>query len=106
MEGAMGGQQARVLEVGVLQIKPEAEARYRAAYQATLQTLTSRSGYLGHEWGRRVEAGPVTYALMVRWASLVDHEAFKASAEYPAFVGSIMDYLVAAPEFFHVDLEP
>jgi 2-hydroxychromene-2-carboxylate isomerase/heme-degrading monooxygenase HmoA len=71
-----------ILEVALLDVKPEQAAEFEAAFAIARSILRASPGYVSHELQRCVEA-PGRYVLLVRWRSLDDHvEGFRKSSRY------------------------
>lgn len=71
-----------ILEVAPLQIRPGKSAQFEAAFLLAQPIITAMPGYLGHELQRCLERED-EYLLMVRWATLADHQVgFRGSPQY------------------------
>ena len=71
-----------ILEVAVLNVRPEQTAEFETAFQSAQRIIAAMSGYLSHELQRCLEVDG-RYLLLVRWRRLEDHtEGFRKSAEY------------------------
>ena len=71
-----------VLEVAILQIRPNQNQVFEAAFQKAAPIIASMKGYINHELKKCLEK-PHQYLLLVNWETLEDHEiGFRQSAEY------------------------
>lgn len=71
-----------ILEIAHLHIRPGQNAAFEQAFALAQQIIASMPGYLSHELDHCLEH-PQEYVLLVRWATLEDHEVgFRQSALY------------------------
>lgn len=71
-----------ILEVAILDVKPEQQSEFEAAFPQAQAIISGMRGYLSHELLKCLEADS-RYILLVRWESLEDHtEGFRKSLEY------------------------
>ncbi|ADT89134.1 antibiotic biosynthesis monooxygenase [Vibrio sp. Vb2880] len=71
-----------ILEVAVLDVKPEQEAQFEQSFAQAQQIIASMAGYVSHQLQRCME-NPSRYILLVNWQTLEAHtEGFRQSAEY------------------------
>ena len=71
-----------ILEAAVLNIKPNLESEFEAAFRQASKIISSMNGYIGHELQKCLEQGN-KYLLLVKWETLKDHTVgFRGSAEY------------------------
>lgn len=71
-----------VLEVAVLDVKPELVAGFEAAFREASRYIAATPGYVAHELQRCVEDGN-RYLLLVQWETLEAHnEGFRGSDRY------------------------
>lgn len=71
-----------ILEVAILDIKPELIGEFETTFKTASSIISSISGYISHELQRCIET-PNRYILLVRWQTLEDHiVGFRQSAEY------------------------
>ena len=71
-----------ILEVAVLNVKPELEPGFEAAFREASEIIARMPGYRGHELQRCLEI-PHQYLLLVRWERLEDHiVGFRTSPDY------------------------
>ncbi len=71
-----------ILEIAHLNVRAGQNAAFEQAFAQAQTLIASMRGYLGHELGHCLER-PQEYVLLVRWATLEDHEiGFRQSAQY------------------------
>lgn len=71
-----------ITEAVMLQVKPDMEQAYEAAFREASPLIASMQGYIAHELQRCLEAKG-KYLLIVRWETLEDHTVgFRQSVEY------------------------
>ncbi|EMX0222082.1 antibiotic biosynthesis monooxygenase [Vibrio fluvialis] len=71
-----------ILEVAILDVKPEQEAQFEQSFAKAQQIIASMAGYVSHQLQRCLE-NPRRYILLVNWQKLEAHtEGFRQSAEY------------------------
>lgn len=71
-----------ILEVAILNIKPQQNQAFEAAFQQAAPIISSMKGYLNHQLKKCIEI-PNQYILLVNWETLEDHEiGFRQSPEY------------------------
>ncbi|MBY8292408.1 antibiotic biosynthesis monooxygenase [Vibrio fluvialis] len=71
-----------ILEVAILDVKPEQEAQFEQSFAKAQQIIASMAGYVSHQLQRCLE-NPSRYILLVNWQTLEAHtEGFRQSAEY------------------------
>jgi heme-degrading monooxygenase HmoA len=63
-----------VLEVVILEVKPDLTEEFEAAFKTASTIIASISGYISHELQHRIETKN-RYILLVRWQQLEDHTA-------------------------------
>lgn len=74
-----------VLEVAILDVKPELVAGFEAAFREASQYIAATPGYVSHELQRCVE-DENRYVLLVQWQTLEDHtQGFRGSERYAAW---------------------
>ena len=61
-----------VLEVVILDIKPELLSEYEHAFEEAQKIISSRPGYISHQLQKCIEK-PNRYILLVNWQTLIDH---------------------------------
>ncbi|TRN24610.1 antibiotic biosynthesis monooxygenase family protein [Vibrio furnissii] len=71
-----------ILEVAILDVKPEQEAQFEQSFAKAQQIIASMAGYVSPQLQRCLE-NPSRYILLVNWQTLEAHtEGFRQSAEY------------------------
>ena len=71
-----------ILEVAMLNVIPNQEHAFEAAFDQAQHIIADRAGYRSHQL-RRCPEQPGRYLLLVEWDSLEDHTVgFRGSAEY------------------------
>ncbi|WIE05209.1 antibiotic biosynthesis monooxygenase family protein [Vibrio fluvialis] len=71
-----------ILEVAILDVKPEQEAQFEQSFAKAQQIIASMAGYVSHQLQRCLE-NPSRYIPLVNWQTLEAHtEGFRQSAEY------------------------
>jgi len=71
-----------ILEVATLDVKPNQEDEFEAAFSKAQLIISSMAGYNSHQLQKCVE-DPSRYILLVNWETLEDHTiGFRESAEY------------------------
>ena len=90
-----------ILEVAVLNVRPDRAAEFESAFQSAQRIIASMSGYLSHELQRCLEVEG-RYLLLVRWRRLEDHtEGFRKSAEYQDWKRLLHHFYDAFPTVEH-----
>ena len=71
-----------ILEVAILDVIPEQEAAFEAAFAQAQTIISGMNGYISHQLQRCLER-PSRYILLVNWETLEDHTVgFRQSPEY------------------------
>ena len=71
-----------ILEAAVLNIKPNLESEFEAAFRQASKIISSMNGFIGHELQKCLEQRN-KYLLLVKWETLKDHTVgFRGSLEY------------------------
>lgn len=90
-----------VLEVALLDVRPEEGDAYEAAFREAQQYIAASPGYLRHELRRRTEA-PGRYILLVWWDSVESHtEGFRKSDRYEHWRALLHPYYHPFPTVEH-----
>jgi heme-degrading monooxygenase HmoA len=92
-----------ILEIAQLQVAPERQAEFEAAFAEAQPIIASMPGYLGHELQRCLErAGH--YMLLVRWTSVEAHEVgFRQSAGYQRWRQLLHHFYDPFPTVLHYE---
>jgi heme-degrading monooxygenase HmoA len=71
-----------ILEVAILNVIPNQETAFEAAFRRAISILASTHGYIAHELRRCLEHKG-RYMLLVQWQTLEDHTiGFRGSPQY------------------------
>jgi heme-degrading monooxygenase HmoA len=71
-----------ILEIAILNVIPDQQAAFEAAFNSAASILASMPGYISHELRRSIEH-PNQYILLVKWQTLEDHTVgFRGSPQY------------------------
>lgn len=74
--------QPMILEVAILEVKPDLTEDFEIAFKIASTILASMPGYISHELQRCLETTN-RYILLVRWQQLEDHTiGFRQSPKY------------------------
>lgn len=71
-----------ILEVAILEVKPQLEAQFEANFAKAQNIIASMPGYVSHQLQRCIET-PNRYILLVNWQTVEDHQqGFRQSPQY------------------------
>ena len=71
-----------ILEIATLQVRPDDQAAFEAAFPGAARILSSVDGYISHELRRSVDAEN-RYVLLVHWKTKENHTVgFRESPQY------------------------
>jgi heme-degrading monooxygenase HmoA len=71
-----------ILEVAVLDVKPDHESEFEAAFKNAQRIIASMPGYISHDLQKCIE-NKSRYILLVNWRKLEDHTVgFRESEQY------------------------
>jgi len=71
-----------ILEMAILDVKPDMQDEFEAAFAQAQSIISAMHGYVSHELKSCVEV-PNRYLLLVNWETVEDHtEGFRGSSEY------------------------
>ena len=71
-----------VLEVAILDVKPNQEKDFEEAFSKAQSIIASIDGYISHQLQQCIEK-PNRYILLVNWEAIEDHTiGFRQSAKY------------------------
>lgn len=71
-----------ILEVAILQIKPNLDREFETAFQQASSIIASTPGYISHDLQKCLEVEN-QYLLLVNWQTLEDHTVgFRESVQY------------------------
>lgn len=75
-------EQTAVLEVAILDVKPEMQSDFEMAFEHAQEIIAGMPGYMSHELQNCIEQAN-RYILLVNWQTLEAHtQGFRGSAEY------------------------
>jgi len=90
-----------ILEVAILDIKPEMEQEFEKSFQEAQSIIVSMKGYVSHQLQKCLEKSN-RYILLVNWKTLKDHtEGFRNSAEYQQWKKLLHQFYEPFPEVEH-----
>ncbi len=90
-----------ILEVAILNVKPERGAAFEAAMATAQPLIAASEGFQGIEVRPCLE-NPNRYLLLVRWARLEDHtEGFRGSERYQDWKAALHDFYEPFPSVEH-----
>lgn len=93
-----------ILEVAVLDVKPNQEAAFERDFVEASTYISSIAGYISHELQRCVEKKS-RYILLVRWETLEAHtEGFRRSPQYSEWRKLLHHYYDPFPTVEHYSL--
>ena len=82
-----------ILEVAILDIKPELNADFELAFNDAQSIISSLHGYISHQLQKCIEKDN-RYILLVNWQALEDHtQGFRASPEYQQWKPSCIIFI-------------
>lgn len=90
-----------ILEVAILNIRPNQNQAFEAAFQKAAPIIASMKGYINHQLKKCLEH-PNQYILLVNWETLADHEiGFRQSAEYQEWKALLHHFYDPFPTVLH-----
>lgn len=90
-----------ILEIAHLTIRPGQNSAFEQAFAQAQRIIASMPGYIAHELGQCLER-PQDYVLLVRWATLRDHEVgFRQSAQYQEWKRLLHHFYDPFPTVLH-----
>ncbi len=93
-----------ILEVAILDVKPDFSAEFEAAFKTASAIISARSGYISHELHRCLETAN-RYILLVRWQTLEDHTVgFRQSPEYQQWRSLLHHFYEPFPTVQHYEI--
>lgn len=93
-----------ILEVAILDVKPELVGEFETAFKTASPIIASMPGHLSHELQRCIET-PNRYILLVRWQRLEDHTiGFRQSAEYQQWRSLLHHFYDPFPTVEHYEI--
>lgn len=92
-----------ILEVAILQVKPNQQVQFEAAFAKAQLIIASMGGYVSHQLQKCLEK-PNQYILLVNWQTLEDHtKGFRESAEYQQWRVLLHHFYDPFPEVEHYE---
>ena len=92
-----------ILETAVLQIKPNQQSAFEAAFAQAQTIIANMEGYQSHELQKCVEVEN-QYLLLVRWQTLEDHtEGFRGSVAYQEWKALLHHFYDPFPTVEHYE---
>jgi heme-degrading monooxygenase HmoA len=93
-----------ILEVAILDIKPDRAAEFEAAFKTASPIISAVPGYISHEIQRCIETAN-RYILLVRWQSLADHTVgFRQSPDYQKWRSLLHHFYDPFPTVEHYEV--
>lgn len=90
-----------VLEVAILNVKPNESDRFEKAFVKAELIISSMKGYIEHDLMKCIEKEN-QYMLLVKWNTLEDHEiGFRQSKEYQEWKALLHHFYEPFPEVQH-----
>lgn len=95
-----------ILEVAILQVKPDQTSQFEANFKQAEPLIMSQVGYITHELQRCLAPELANqYILLVRWASVAAHEeGFRQSPEYQQWRALLHHFYDPFPTVQHYTL--
>ncbi len=92
-----------ILEVAVLNVKPNKEKEFEVAFEKAQNIISSINGYVSHQLQRCIEKNN-QYILLVNWQTLEDHTiGFRESEEYQEWRTLLHHFYDPFPEVLHYE---
>ena len=93
-----------VLEVAMLDVKPDLEAEFEVAFGKAQTIIASMPGYESHQLQKCIELSH-RYILLVNWKTLEDHTVgFRQSDKYQSWKALLHHFYDPFPEVQHFEL--
>jgi heme-degrading monooxygenase HmoA len=90
-----------ILEVAILDVRPEAGEEFEIAFSEASAIISSLPGYVSHELQKCIETSS-RYILLVRWEKLEDHTiGFRQSEKYQEWKNLLHHYYDPFPTVEH-----
>ena len=89
-----------VLEVALIDVRPDTEEAFEAAYRQVRHAVADSPGCLSMRMTHGVET-PTRFVLLVEWESIAAHEAFRASSRFTTWRGGIGPHFAGPPRVEH-----
>jgi heme-degrading monooxygenase HmoA len=93
-----------ILEVAVLNVRPDRDEMFQTAFSEAQKIIASMPGYIEHQLQKCLEVEH-QYLLLVKWQTLADHtEGFRRSAEYQDWKALLHHFYDPFPVVHHYEL--
>lgn len=90
-----------ILEVAILNVKPNQEIEFEAAFEKAQKIVSSMNGYVSHQLQCCIEKNN-QYILLINWETLEDHtEGFRKSKEYQEWRALLHHFYDPFPKVEH-----
>jgi len=89
-----------VLEVALIDVRPDTEEAFEAAYHQVRHAVADSPGCLSMRMTHGVET-PTRFVLLVEWESIAAHEAFRASPRFTTWRAGIGPHFAGPPRVEH-----
>ena len=92
-----------ILEVAILNVKPNQIDEFEAAFRTAQRILSSMQGYVSHQLQKCIEKDN-RYILLVNWEALEDHTVgFRQSKQYQEWRVLLHNFYDPFPEVEHYE---
>jgi heme-degrading monooxygenase HmoA len=93
-----------ILEVAILEVKPDQQKEFEAAFGKAQHIISGMKGYISHQLQKCIEK-PNRYILLVNWGKLEDHTVgFRESLEYLEWKKLLHHFYEPFPEVEHYEV--
>ena len=90
-----------ILEVAILDVKPNQENEFEDAFKKSQKIISSMNGYVSHQLQKCIEKNN-RYILLVNWQTLEDHTiGFRESKEYQEWRALLHHFYEPFPKVEH-----
>lgn len=92
-----------ILEVAVLDVKPDQEKEFEAAFEKAQHIISGMDGYVSHQLQKCIE-NKSRYILLVNWKTLEDHTVgFRGSKQYQEWQSLLHHFYDPFPVVAHYE---
>ncbi len=93
-----------ILEVAVLDVKPNQQKEFEAAFEQAQQIISKANGYISHQLQQCIERNN-RYILLVNWQTLEDHTVgFRESEDYQEWSALLHHFYEPFPDVEHYEM--
>lgn len=93
-----------ILEVAILDVKPNMQSSFEAAFSKAQKIISGINGYVSHQLQKCIEK-PNRYILLVNWDQVEDHTVgFRKSLEYQEWRELLHHFYEPFPEVEHYEM--